>query len=120
MTQTERNEGHILCAEFLGWKNNPSVGDYWEVPLGQFFEYSAYNPNDMLFSYDWNWIRLVIEQIRKTVDKEDYDEQLAIDDRVSIFGVTIWEPLEGLFWHVTEFIKWYNTNKFKTTWKAEE
>lgn len=115
MDQSAINEGNALIAEFLGWKAECGIPDLYSVPAPhaiQFHcEYTAYNPNEMKFHKDWNWLMELTNIIIYKNDCSDDGQSL----QLKLIREISYVRKDCIYEAAVEFCKWHNERKKHNT-----
>lgn len=111
MTQEERLEYNIRCAEFLGWGFN-EISQRWNENM--LHDYSFVDNDELKFHSDWNWIMELVEAIGKIkrilISYNHCEIHIYEKDKISICigrNLTKIAVVEA----INQFLIWYKTKK---------
>lgn len=98
-----------LLVDFLKLKRHPDFDSMCQSPIRNDKSYEK-----IAFSFDWNWLMKVVENIRHIDQsaKGEFKTKLLHYQRnnKTIFDVSILEGKESVYKLSLEFVNWYNEN----------
>lgn len=130
MSEQEIIDGNRLIAEFMGAKygedspNKISKNGYLELPDDSNYKFSKWTVRfswieELQYHSSWDWLMPIYTKINRYISERCLTDFVFATNTEQLH-LNLWMALEDcsdtplvLWFHVVEFIKWYNENKSK-------